>query len=111
MGLWVGLHWRNTKTFDTNERWRILPEAKSLFGLLAKFYSVQSCQEKGQWIGVAERIECPLSDAALVSLLRHHSLDVQRAIVSAICNIWVLCGDKLLALNQRLVALQTEQSS
>jgi hypothetical protein len=106
VGLWVGLHWRNTRVRDKNEKWLALPEAQELLGYLTKFCRVRPEHIIGQWIGIAERLEYPRSDAALVSLLRHHAADVQRAIVSAICNVWVLCGDKLVALNRRLIALQ-----
>lgn len=102
MGVWVGLHWKNLGDLDRCARYLQLPEATELMELLKKFYSVQDAQRKGFWVGIAERLEYPRSDGALISLLRHHRVDVQRAIVSSICGMWNLCGDKLLAFNRRL---------
>jgi hypothetical protein len=106
MGLWVGLHWTNVISEHACARYLQLPEAMELMDLLRRFYSVQEPQRKGFWVGIAERLEYPRSDGALISILRHHADDLHRTIVSTICGIWALCGDELLVLNRRLVALQ-----
>jgi hypothetical protein len=106
MGLRLGLHWRNTAHAATNSRWLQLDEANDLLRLAGTLYKVAEPLRKGQWLAVEERLEYPRSDAGLVSVLRHHGPELQQVIVSRICNIWAFCGEKVLRLNRKLIALQ-----
>ncbi len=105
MGLYIGLQWRNTGTWE-ERKWFSLTEAVDLLSLGEKLYKLNNDIQRGHWFAALERIEYPKSDGGLISAFQHHATELQRTIVSRICNIWAFCGEKVLTLNKKLITLQ-----